>query len=619
MQMMTMNTMRRTVLNCRTRFTRLSVVVTCSLLGLACSLTTYDREECQRGQAGDQRCAATFGPGATCGAAGYCEVPPTVSCTSNDQCVAQLGAGAICDESKTCALPGACSKDADCVAKQGKGATCGGDGMCALPQTSCNEDSNCVDVFGEGSRCAEINKAKLCTPSRACNTSCRESLGFGYACGQSGACERIIPIKRCEKTYPERLFIDDKYLDAVVFGNLMNRSSETHQRRENSAELAVRQASEGLEGKEIGWIFCTYEQNASFDSLTSREAALSTAAWLVNVVGVPGILGPAGSGDTSAVFTALSGSQTIEISPSATSPSLTDIDQTKPTDADPGLLWRTAPPDSLQGKVIADDMKARGISKVAIVYQGGPYGLGLSAVFQNTFGQAPAITPVSFGDNPDFGGIATTLEGQLANFDEVLFIASSQADVVAFLQALAATSFNKTIFLTDSASNKDVLDGAPPKLLTKIRGTRPAPVSGPVYTAFKAAYAAQWQEDISQYSFTAQAYDAAWLLMYGAAWSLYQSKSKTVTGPGIAQGLRKVVGGSKPVPINASSWSIAKQQFKSGNAIDVEGTSGALDYDLATEETSAEINVWVFSDCNSGKVLGVTDLAKPGAPAPTCP
>src|SRR5690606_38317170 len=121
-------------------------------------------------------------------------------------------------------------------------------------------------------------------------------------------------------------------------------------------------------GRELGIVFCTIEENTELDELARVDAALETADFLVHDLGVPAIIGPSSSSDVQAVFTALRDTGTLVISPAATSPALTDIDVTSPTDDTPGLLWRTAPPDSLPGAAIASDMSARAISKVAVIH-----------------------------------------------------------------------------------------------------------------------------------------------------------------------------------------------------------------------------------------------------------
>src|SRR6185295_17874962 len=71
-------------------------------------------------------------------------------------------------------------------------------------------------------------------------------------------------------------------------------------------------------------------------------------------------------------------------SPAATSLSLGAL-EAAPSDRDPGFLWRVAPPDSLQGNVIAEDMLERGVKEAVVIRESGLYGDGLAQVFQDRF------------------------------------------------------------------------------------------------------------------------------------------------------------------------------------------------------------------------------------------
>jgi branched-chain amino acid transport system substrate-binding protein len=431
------------------------------------------------------------------------------------------------------------------------------------------------------------------------NAECRSGFGFGSVCGGEGLCVTAQPSARCTQTYPEDLFTNRaKYKSAIVFGSLMDRSSATHAARERSSRLAFKQVNDelGLDGNLFGVVQCTYEADSEFDDLKPSDAALSSAHYLVDDLGVPAILGPAGSGDTSAVYQALAGTGTLVISPSATSPALTDLDPPA-SDAEPGLLWRTAPPDTLQGPVIAEDMKARGVASTFVIAQKGAYGEGLATVFQASFKTA---TLRVFGSDNE--RTAQITEGGDAPDTEVLFISSTQADVIAFLSAAGQNPgyAGKTFFLTDAAANKEVIDGSPPALYPRIRGTRPKPVdpADPVFNNFRGGYASEYKnEDVTAFSFAAHMYDATWLLLYGAASSQFSEDS--VTGLGIARGLRKLSSG-KAYNIQPLNWGGIQEKLRSGSTVDVHGASGELDYDPVTEETSAPIQVWTIAPDGTG-------------------
>lgn len=446
-----------------------------------------------------------------------------------------------------------------------------------------------------------------------CETTeqCRDQFGVGFVCNADGLCEGGTPIPRCTTTYPEDLLTNPQNGGRIVIGDLMDRSIATQHARELSARLALSQANAqgGLEGQNFGLVMCTIEENPDYDGLTRSQAAVTAARYLIDHIGVSAIIGPASSGDTQATFLEIQNDDVLLISPSATSPTLTQLDPATVSDEAPGLLWRTAPPDSLQGAAIAADMRGPGagraapVGQVAAIYAGGAYGGGLYTEFAGRFTAAGgAVTPLPFADAAQRD--TAIAMAATANVDEVLFISSQPADIIAFLDTAATLSGydQKTLFLTDAAANADVLTGANSARFSQVRGSRPAPLDESrdlVYAGFIAAYTAEYGADVRPFSFTANAYDAAWLVAYGAAWAIYQDGE--VRGQTIAQGLRKVSGGTE-VDIVPTSWNLVKQSFQSGQAVDVEGASGQLDYDPATEETSAPIEIW---EIQGGAVVGV--------------
>ncbi len=101
-------------------------------------------------------------------------------------------------------------------------------------------------------------------------------------------------------------------------------------------------------------------------------AATAAAERLVTSDGVKGIMGADCSGVTGAVLANVAvPNGIVMISPSATSPALTDAE-------DNGMFFRTSPSDARQGAVMADVLAEKGISSIAISYTNNDYGKGLA-------------------------------------------------------------------------------------------------------------------------------------------------------------------------------------------------------------------------------------------------
>ncbi|MEH0935727.1 ABC transporter substrate-binding protein [Micromonospora psammae] len=129
------------------------------------------------------------------------------------------------------------------------------------------------------------------------------------------------------------------------------------------AALAVKEinAAGGVLGEPVKWI--------DGDDGTSEQVAKATVASHISK-DVPVIIGAGGSGISSSVLPDVVAAGRILFSPSNTDAGLTTVD-------DKGLYFRTAPPDSLQGRALADVVLRDGPGKVVVVARKDSYGEGL--------------------------------------------------------------------------------------------------------------------------------------------------------------------------------------------------------------------------------------------------
>ncbi len=439
------------------------------------------------------------------------------------------------------------------------------------------------------------------------DAECREAFTFGASCGADGLCMEAVFPDRCGRSFPADALSDPAaYRDSILIGSLF--SFEDHADTLQAAELAVRQANDqgGLDGRNFVMVHCDYTPGVG-DSLDDIEAVEELTPYLSDVLGAQAIVGPRGSSRTLAAYGAVGDASTLIISPSATSPLLTSAEPGVPTDDAPGLLWRTAPPDTLQGTVIAQDMIERGVRNVAVLYQSGAYGEGLSSLFSSTLSaEGGSVSLLAFGPGEDFSlEVALIAEGiEDGDVDEVLMISSEIADYITFFDSATATAslrqaYGQTlgrqddgIFLPDAAFSDQLLTETTrqaQELFGKVRGSRPAPADGVVFNTFAASYRSEFDEDSTGSAFTPHSYDAAWMVLYGIAWASYNEEE--ADGLGIGRGLRRLSSGES-VDVLASSWSTIQASFKAGQSVDLRGASGALDYDPSTEETRSPIEVW---------------------------
>ena len=442
------------------------------------------------------------------------------------------------------------------------------------------------------------------------SSECRSAFGLGWVCGDAGLCEEVALDERCDTVFPKDLFTNaEDYPDAIIFGSLFDHNKANGDLiLVNAANLAIKEANaSGLtEGRSFGMVHCDYQENEDIDKKTSDIAAVDGAKFLVDQIGVSAIVGPGTSGLAELVFKELQkpehAPQALMISPSATSPSLTDIDV---RDGDrPGLFWRSAPSDSVLSQVLAERMVAAGITTAYVIYADDSYSSGLANALDKNF--EPTLVRVGFSDE---AGLVTAVGDVAANASgagiAVVFIGADVAQVVNFLNGASSFPFYEgvDIFLGDSAYNKDVLaqtKNNAAKLYPRIRGVFPGSPAGGVFENFVANYKVTYPgENPADAAYSAYTYDAAWLAIYSAAWAEYQRDS--FSGLDLAFGLQQVSSTTGvAVDVNRDSWNTVKREFKAGHGININGASGALDYDPETEETSAEVIFWKINDAQDG-------------------
>lgn len=455
------------------------------------------------------------------------------------------------------------------------------------------------------------------------NDECSERFGLTAVCTDGGFCEEAAVPRRCESTYPADLYDNEEYRGALVLGALGDESLQSERGRRQAVELAVRLSDQqgGLDGRPVGVIFCNTEEDFEGDGLQPVEASLEAAQYLTGRLQLPAIIGPSSSTEAEVTYySVVRPRSAMLISPAATSESLTGLDPLPASDASPGLFWRTAPPNLAIGSAIAQDLLARGVTSIQLVGVAG-YGQSLGNTIQTDL-QAAGVDVVDstlriwqLGDTARRD--LEIDEALQSDAEEVVFLASDAHDTVAFIEAFSSHpgSEGKRAFLSETALNADFLaaDGgdkfgvrpstdadAPADYHVRVaRFKRPASL---VYENFVQAYTAVYGEDPDNLSFSAHAFDATWLTLLGAAWSIRDSEDARVTGQGIARGLRKLSDKERGLKfsLEQSQWRPIQAQIAAGVTLDIEGASGQLDYDGQTEEISAEAEIAVVVPSGSG-------------------
>lgn len=402
----------------------------------------------------------------------------------------------------------------------------------------------------------------------------------------------VAPVE-CNHYYgvPEDRIFDD---DVVRVGMLMPTTGDLGAvglAIERAAALAVDEINQasGLDGRRIGIIAC--------DTATDLDQARRLADWLIKSARVPAIIGPATSTNTLGVFTDVARPNgTLIISPSATSPAITDLD-------DDDLLWRTVPSDAAQGRAVLARLQERSYQRIAMIHLDDAYGRGLVNAVQFPLCELDRCGEANFralpyraeSDGTVTLSTVTQIKAELQDFapDVIVFVGFVEGGI-AILGDLASSGFDDLPFiLTDGLRQEELIDGiGNSTLLGNVLGTAPASPEGAVYRVFANSYRGRYGEDPGIYN--AQGYDAMYLVAFAMA-----GVEGQVTGGAIAAQLKRMSAG-EPVLARGEDWTKGVRILR-GSAdatFDFSGASGALDFNPDTGEAPADIEGWYFDVMN---------------------
>ena len=236
--------------------------------------------------------------------------------------------------------------------------------------------------------------------------------------------------------------------DPIVVGYMLTTSGGTAFFGDDSLggiEIAIEQRGAELLGREVILV--------GEDSLCSAEGGQTAAQRMAADPDVVGIVGTNCSGAATGAMPILSEAGMSLISPSNTSPALTNPDETYL----PGY-YRTAHNDNFQGALAAKfAFEELGSMKVATVHDGDPYTEGLAAVMAREF--------AAIGGEVVFQGAVNKTDTDMTSI--LTDIAASGADVIFFPLFPPTVDFfvsqsqnisgleNVTLFSTDSAMSDE--------------------------------------------------------------------------------------------------------------------------------------------------------------------
>jgi ABC-type branched-subunit amino acid transport system substrate-binding protein len=321
------------------------------------------------------------------------------------------------------------------------------------------------------------------------------------------------------------------------------------------------------------------------DTASDPQAAAEAATKLVESDGVTAIAGPWGTDEvtTAAENVTVPGGIPL-VSPSATQPAITDLD-------DDGLVFRTPPSDAIQGQVLAQ-LIARELNPNATLNTGGrndSYGTALVEEFTKAWEEGGGTVARNVPYNPQAASLSSEAQ-QLASGNPDGWMIIDYADDWAKMgPALVRTgNWDPALTFTGDGLKSSSLPQRIGKPATEgMRATAPTSADAPAGPAFDALWNAEVGEPRQTYD--AQNFDAVILIALAAA------AGGSSDPASITENLQAVSGppGDKYTFENLGE---ALTAAADGQDIDYEGASGPIDFDDAGDPSSASYGTWGYEN-----------------------
>ena len=300
---------------------------------------------------------------------------------------------------------------------------------------------------------------------------------------------------------------------------------------------------------------------ASGDSGCDAKAGVDAATKLVNVEQASIIVGPLCSGATIGATQAVTiPAGVVAISPSATSPAITGLD-------DNDSVFRVCPSDAYQGVTIAKLARSMGYTKLAATYANDDYNAGLHDVFVPAFkdlGGTITADQMHEANKASYRSELATLSGGGAEA-LALFAYYNGSGITIMRQSLENGFFDKFIG-GDGMIAQEVIDEIGADNLGNAVFTKGTADEGSSH--FK-TFAGLFSKPSDPY--TAQAWDAVMV----AALALESAGGPTRD---LISHVRAVAN-APGVEVGPGDWAKAKKLLAAGKEINYQGIAGAHEFD----------------------------------------
>ncbi len=350
------------------------------------------------------------------------------------------------------------------------------------------------------------------------------------------------------------------------------------------AYLAVRQINAA--GGVLGQPVTLYTE----DDQTDSTAAAAAATKLITQNHVNAIVGAQFSGGTIASIGIAKAAGVPMVSPSATSPALSNLTLTG------GYFFRTAPSDALQGVVAAGYLYNNlSYRYVNLIGRDDSYGRGLVGVIKTKFTALGGHVNTTVIINPHATTFTTDLTTLFSTNPQVVYFAGFPGEGIIVMSNWQAglssnPGWNRLWMFSEGLDSQAFMDQLrSPSVgvdVTKIIGTAPVSPFGAIHDQFVTQFKAA-TNGLTPVLYADYTYDAVYLIALAA------QKAGSVDGTAIQANLRAVSGGSGTggTVIKPGQWPLALSTFNASGAVNWEGAAGSENFD-ANGDVRGSYEVW---------------------------
>lgn len=330
-----------------------------------------------------------------------------------------------------------------------------------------------------------------------------------------------------------------------------------------SANLAVKHVNEQggmLKGGKLVLV--------TADDQCDGQAAAAAANKLINIDQVVAVVGPLCSGAVmGAANAATIPAGVVVLSPSATAPTVTDL-------KDNDFVFRVAPSDVYQGRILARYLLKRGIKTVAVTYINNDYGVGLDKSFSAAFTAAGGkITgrQVHEAKKASYRSELATLARGKAPY-LVVFAYSADSAPVIIRQSLEGGFFKKFVG-SEGVKDAKLYEQIGYKNLEGLVLTSPGSLESKSRAMFEAELKKASPDSLRK-PYAEQTYDATFLL------ALAVETAGTTDRTKVRDALR-AIGKPGGVAILPGEWAKAKTAIAEKKKVFYNGAGGSYVFDKA--------------------------------------